>query len=50
VATIVTTVPVGGVYDWHWTGPRDDFRDFCNDLGAPRLADRVAGLASSRGR
>ena len=50
VATIVTTVPVGDVDDWHWTGPRDDFREFCVDLGAPRLADRVASLASSRGR
>lgn len=50
VATIVTTVPVGDVDDWHWTGPRDDFREFCVDLGVPRLADRVASLASSRGR
>jgi|DEB0MinimDraft_6_1074348.scaffolds.fasta_scaffold02878_5 5'-3' exonuclease len=50
IATVVTSVPVGRVDDWSWTGPTDDFSDFCADLGVPRLADRVAKLAESRGR
>jgi 5'-3' exonuclease len=50
IATTVTTVPVGNVADWHWDGPTADFADFCADLGAPRLAEKAAGLARSRGR
>jgi len=50
IATTVTTVPVGNVADWHWDGPTADFTDFCADLGAPRLAEKAAGLARSRGR
>lgn len=50
VATVVLDVPVGRVDDWHWNGPRDDFAEFCDDLGVPKLADRVARLAESRGR
>ena len=50
IATVVTDVPVGRVDDWHWNGPRDDFSVFCSDLGVPRLAEKVAGLANSRGR
>ena len=50
IATVVTDVPVGRVDDWHWNGPRDDFAVFCADLGVPRLAEKVAGLANSRGR
>ena len=51
IATTVDTVPVGRVDDWHWNGPRDDFAEFCADLGAsPRLAEKAAGLAASRGR
>jgi 5'-3' exonuclease len=50
IATTVTSVPVGKVADWHWNGPTDEFTDFCVDLGVPRLADKVAGLARSRGR
>ncbi|MFM8946368.1 MAG: 5'-3' exonuclease H3TH domain-containing protein [Actinomycetota bacterium] len=50
IATVVTDVPVGQVDDWHWNGPRDDFAVFCADLGVPRLAEKVAGLANSRGR
>lgn len=50
VATVVLDVPVGRVDDWRWNGPRDDFAEFCDDLGVPKLADRVARLADSRGR
>lgn len=50
IATVVTTVPVGVVDDWEWTGPTDDFSGFCADLGVPRLAERVAKLAESAGR
>ena len=50
IATVVLDVPVGDVDDWHWNGPRDDFSVFCADLGIPRLAEKVAGLAHARGR
>ena len=50
IATVVTTVAVGEVDDWVWTGPTDDFADFCANLGVPRLAERVTKLAESRGR
>lgn len=50
IATIVTTVPVGSVDEWKWSGPTTDFDDFCRDLGVPRLAERVAKLAESTGR
>jgi 5'-3' exonuclease len=50
IATVVTDVPVGQVDEWHWNGPRDDFAVFCADLGVPRLAEKVAGLANSRRR
>ena len=50
IATTVDTVPVGTVAEWHWDGPTADFADFCDDLGVPRLAEKAAGLARSRGR
>lgn len=50
IATTVDTVPVGKVAEWHWDGPTADFVDFCVDLGVPRLAEKAAGLARSRGR
>jgi len=50
IATTVDTVPVGTVAEWHWDGPTADFAEFCADLGAPRLAEKAAGLARSRGR
>lgn len=50
VATVVTSVPVGTVDDWKWAGPTAEFAEFCGDLGVPRLAERVAKLAESRGR
>jgi 5'-3' exonuclease len=50
IATVVTSVPVGRVDDWKWGGPTSHFDEFCRDLGVPRLAERVAKLADSRGR
>ena len=50
VATTVNTVPVGRVSEWRWSGPTDDFVEFCADLGVPRLAEKAAGLARTRGR
>jgi hypothetical protein len=50
IATTINDVPVGEVDDWHWTGPTPEFADFCADLGIPRLAEKAAGLARSRGR
>ena len=50
IATTVDTVPVGKVAEWRWDGPTPDFAEFCADLGAPRLAEKAAGLARSRGR
>lgn len=50
IATTVTTVPVGSVDDWEWTGPTDDFANVCVDLGAPRLMAKVQSLESARGR
>jgi 5'-3' exonuclease len=50
IATTVNDVPVGKVDDWHWNGPTPEFADFCADLGIPRLAEKAAGLARSRGR
>lgn len=50
IATTVATVPVGRVSEWRWSGPTDDFVEFCADLGAPRLAEKAAGLARTRGR
>ncbi len=50
IATTVTTVPVGHPQEWFWSGPTDDFAEFCADLGAPHLAEKAAGLARSRGR
>ena len=50
IATTINEVPVGVVDDWHWDGPTPEFTDFCSDLGVPRLAEKAAGLAASRGR
>lgn len=50
VATTVTTVPVGTVAEWRWTGPTADFARICDELGAPRLVAKVESLASGGGR
>ncbi len=48
LATVVTTVPVGRVEDWRWTGPTEDFASICAELGAVRIAERADALARSR--
>lgn len=50
LATAVTSVPVGSVEDWRWTGPTDDFPAVCDELGSPRLAERAVALARGRAR
>ncbi|GIU87710.1 MAG: hypothetical protein KatS3mg009_2225 [Acidimicrobiia bacterium] len=48
LATLRTDAAVGTVDDWEWRGPRDDFPDWCERFGAPRLAARVEQLARDR--
>ncbi|MFM7125941.1 MAG: flap endonuclease, partial [Actinomycetota bacterium] len=54
IATTVSTVPVGTVGSWRWTGPTADFARVCAELDAPRLAAKVeslvAGSAPGRSR
>jgi 5'-3' exonuclease len=44
VATIVTSVEVGAVDDWRWSGPTPGFQALCDELGSPQLAKRAAAL------
>ncbi len=48
LATVVTTVPVGHIADWRWTGPTEEFASVCDELGVPKLVVRAAALARSR--
>jgi hypothetical protein len=49
IATVVRDVPgLGGVDDWRWSGPRDDFEELCDYLEAPRYPARAARLAADR--
>lgn len=48
LATLRTDADVGTVDDWRWTGPADDFPEWCQRFGWPRLADDAAALADSR--
>lgn len=50
LATAVTSVPVGRVEDWRWTGPTAEFPSVCAELGSPRLAERAVALARGRAR
>lgn len=47
IATTVSTVPVGKVAHWRWTGPTADFARICAELEAPRLVAKVEKLAAS---
>ncbi len=46
LATLDTSVDVGSVEQWEWTGPTDDLEGWCERLDAPDVlakARRVAG-------
>ena len=48
LATLRDDMDVGGVDDWRWTGPTDDFAAWAERLGAERLVQRVSELAAAR--
>jgi 5'-3' exonuclease len=49
LATLRSDADVGSVDDWEWQGPNDDFADWCDSFGWPRLAEQAEKLAASRG-
>jgi 5'-3' exonuclease len=48
IATVVTDIDVGGVDDWAWAGPTDDFAAIAGRLDAPELVGRAAATAKRR--
>jgi 5'-3' exonuclease len=48
LATLREDADVGDVDDWQWTGPADDFEDWCERLGATGMVDRAEKLAAKR--
>jgi 5'-3' exonuclease len=49
LATLRTDADVGTVDEWEWHGPNDDFADWCNTFGWPKLVGRAEKLAQARG-
>ena len=49
LATLETDVDVGTVDEWRWTGPTDELDEWCERLGAPRLAERARQLVRTEG-
>ena len=49
LATVRTDAAVGTVDDWEWLGPTEDFAQWCQRFGWPRLAREVSALAIARG-
>jgi 5'-3' exonuclease len=49
LATLRTDAEVGAVDDWEWRGPTDEFANWCDYFGWPRLATQAAKLAAARG-
>jgi 5'-3' exonuclease len=49
LATLRTDADVGTVDDWEWQGPTPELAQWCERFGSPRLATRVAKLATQRG-
>jgi 5'-3' exonuclease len=45
LATLRTDADVGTVDEWQWRGPRDDFSDWCERFGWPKLATRAEKAA-----
>jgi 5'-3' exonuclease len=48
LATLREDADVGDVDDWRWTGPGDDFEDWCERLGATGMVKRADTLAEKR--
>jgi 5'-3' exonuclease len=48
IATVETDVEVGEVDSWRWTGPRPEFLEVAERMGAPGLVDRAVALAAKR--
>ena len=48
IATVVTDIDVGGVDDWAWAGPTDEFAAIAERLEAPELVGRAAATAKRR--
>jgi 5'-3' exonuclease len=48
LATLRTDAEVGTVDDWRWTGPTEDFTEWCERFGWPWLAYDAAALAAAR--
>jgi 5'-3' exonuclease len=48
LATLREDADVGDVDDWRWTGPADDFEDWCERLGATGMVKRADKLAEQR--
>jgi 5'-3' exonuclease len=48
LATLREDANVGDVDDWQWTGPADDFEDWCERLGATGMVARAEKLAAKR--
>jgi hypothetical protein len=46
LATLITTVPVGDIADWKWTGPTERFEEVANRLGVPQMVERLAKVQS----
>jgi 5'-3' exonuclease len=44
LATLITTVPVGDISDWKWTGPTERFEQVAKTLGASQLVERIRRL------
>ncbi len=49
IATVELDVDVGTVDEWAWSGPTPEFAAWAERLDDPRLAERAASLARSRG-
>ncbi|MGA0879234.1 MAG: 5'-3' exonuclease [Ilumatobacteraceae bacterium] len=50
IATTVSTVPVGNVAEWRWSGPTSDFARICAELDAPQLVSKVEKLVARPAR
>jgi 5'-3' exonuclease len=48
LATLRDDAEVGTVDEWRWTGPDASLEQWCDRLGAPRMAERAHRLADTR--